>query len=253
MTYHSEHIGCIRAAEQAQQAEQLTRDWPKIDAAMRDYVESYEMIGDNNEVCYSPTKAEQELIIDCMRGLLAESDFIDMLTAQPTAQQQIVATQLVCDALVAIVAHSGDPAGTVAALAEWRKKAEAFTRNPAAQPPAVAVPLALPDWMECDAKVQAGIANALERFVYANEPAGDSAAEFRRIDAELRAPKAAKAMQKAETERADANERDAERYRWLRSANPFKIEDPELRESIGSLPANPGDVDDAIDQAMSNM
>lgn len=67
------------------------------------------------------------------------------------------------------------------------------------------------------------------------------------------AQKAAKAMQQAETERADANERDAERYRWLRSVNPFKIEDPELRESIGSLPANPGDVDDAIDQAMSNM
>lgn len=71
--------------------------------------------------------------------------------------------------------------------------------------------------------------------------------------AQALALKAAKAMQQAETERADANERDAERYRWLRSANPFKIEDPELRESIGSLPANPGDVDDAIDQAMSNM
>jgi len=48
-----------------------------------------------------------------------------------------------------------------------------------AQPPAVAVPPALPDWMECDAKVQAGTANALERFIAANEPAGDSAAEFR--------------------------------------------------------------------------
>jgi len=48
-----------------------------------------------------------------------------------------------------------------------------------AQPPAVAAPPALPDWMECDAKVQAGTANALERFIDANEPAGDSAAEFR--------------------------------------------------------------------------
>lgn len=133
-----EQVLANRIAEQALKPVSLTRDWPKIeayviDAAMRDYVESYEMIGDNNEVCYSPTKAEQALIIDCMRGLLAESDFIDMLTAQPPAQQQIVATQLVCDALVAVVSHSGDPAGTVAALAEWRKKAEAFTRNPAGQ------------------------------------------------------------------------------------------------------------------------
>lgn len=44
------------------------------------------------------------------------------------------AIKLVCDALIAIVSHSGDPAGTVAALAEWRKKAEAFTQNPASQP-----------------------------------------------------------------------------------------------------------------------
>lgn len=71
--------------------------------------------------------------------------------------------------------------------------------------------------------------------------------------AQALALKAAKAMQQAETERADANERDAKRYRWFRSANPHKIEDPELRDSIGSLPAGPGDVDDAIDQAMSNM
>lgn len=42
-----------------------------------------------------------------------------------------------------------------------------------------AVPPALPDWMECEAKVQAGTANALERFIYENEPAGNSAAEFR--------------------------------------------------------------------------
>jgi hypothetical protein len=61
-----------------------------------------------------------------------------MLTAQPPVRQQIAATQLVCDALIAIVSHSGDPAGTVAALAEWRKKAEVFTKNPASQPPTLA-------------------------------------------------------------------------------------------------------------------
>ena len=65
--------------------------------------------------------------------------------------------------------------------------------------------------------------------------------------------KAAKAMQQAETERADANKRDAERYRWLRTADPDKIQDPELCEAVGNLPAEPTDVDDAIDQAMSNL
>lgn len=38
------------------------------------------MIGDNNEVCYSPTNGEKELIIDCIRGLLAENDFTKLLT-----------------------------------------------------------------------------------------------------------------------------------------------------------------------------
>ncbi len=42
-----------------------------------------------------------------------------------------------------------------------------------------AEPVALPDWMECEVKAQAGTANALERFIYENEPAGDSAAKFR--------------------------------------------------------------------------
>lgn len=39
------------------------------------------------------------------------------------------AIQLVCDALTAIVAHSGDPAGTVNTLAPWRTRAETFIQN----------------------------------------------------------------------------------------------------------------------------
>ncbi|MGL6045591.1 MAG: hypothetical protein ACRC02_03900, partial [Vogesella sp.] len=84
--YPQQTASCVEHRPAAQhQAEPVARDWPKIDAAMLDYVAGYEMIGDNNEVCYSPTKAEQELIIDCVRGLLAESDFINLLTAQPPA------------------------------------------------------------------------------------------------------------------------------------------------------------------------
>lgn len=59
--------------------------------------------------------------------------------------------------------------------------------------------------------------------------------------AQALALKAAKAMQQAETERADANERDAERYRWLRQDE----------SEFSSM--TPSELDDAIDQAMSNL
>lgn len=44
-------------------------------------------------------------------------------------QPPIEAIQLVCDALIAIVAHSGDPTGTVNTLAQWRTRAETFIQN----------------------------------------------------------------------------------------------------------------------------
>ncbi len=85
----------------------------------------------------------------------------------------------------------------------------------AAQPPAVAVPPALPDWMECDAKVQAGTANALERFVYANEPAGDSAAEFRAaLLAILAAAPQAAPLSAALADIAAERRRQIEQERW---------------------------------------
>lgn len=79
-------------------------------------------------------------VVNVGADIEVQADTVQPLHAHLPAQRQAVATQLVCDALIAIVSHSGDPAGTVAALAEWRKKAEAFTRNPAAQQQVVAVP-----------------------------------------------------------------------------------------------------------------
>lgn len=107
-----------------------------------------------------------------------------------------------------------------------------YVLTDAAQPPAVAVPLALPDWMECDAKVQAGTANALERFIYENEPAGDSDAEFR---AGLLAILAAAPQAAVPDEVA----KDAARYRWLRQD-----------ESEFSSMA-PAELDAAIDKAIA--
>ncbi|QOD84147.1 hypothetical protein IEZ30_06645 [Chromobacterium haemolyticum] len=63
-------------------------------------------------------------------GLLAALDEARAELSPATAQSApIEAIQLVCDALTAIVANSGDPAGTVNTLAQWRTRAEAFIQN----------------------------------------------------------------------------------------------------------------------------
>lgn len=77
--------------------------------------------------------------------------------------------------------------------------------------------------------------------------------------AQALALKAAKAMQKAETERADANERDAERYRWLRSVESRGNQDVlvKIASKSGngwSYTTSIGDaLDKDIDQAMRSL
>lgn len=68
--------------------------------------------------------------------------------------------------------------------------------------------------------------------------------------AQALALKAAKAMQQAETERADANERDAERYRWLcEHGDGIGI----YERSFGGDCWLVSDPDSVIDQAMKEM
>lgn len=93
-------------------------------------------------------------------GLLAALDEARAELSPATAQSApIEAIQLVCDALTAIVANSGDPAGTVNTLAQWRTRAEAFIQNhgkpqEAVQQPISTHPATAPDgWRDVIGKV----------------------------------------------------------------------------------------------------
>lgn len=71
--------------------------------------------------------------------------------------------------------------------------------------------------------------------------------------AQALALKAAKAMQQAETERADANERDAGRYRYIRTKERMMLETDDGEARMTTTFSSADEFDDAIDQAMSNM
>lgn len=76
-------------------------------------------------------------------------------------------------------------------------------------------------------------------------------------DSKNLALKAAKAMQQAETERADANERDAGRYRWLRKrhwsdSTLAVVAVPKRSVKLGEDCPSEERLDAAIDQVMSN-
>ncbi|KUM02802.1 hypothetical protein KIF53_15210 [Chromobacterium subtsugae] len=71
------------------------------------------------------------------------------------------AVQLVCDALIAIAAHSGNPKGMAEMLKPWRARAEEFTRNYGRQQPAPAVPEEVysktPGCKQCDEAEACGL------------------------------------------------------------------------------------------------
>ncbi|MGC0154577.1 hypothetical protein ACPRNU_19145 [Chromobacterium vaccinii] len=67
----------------------------------------------------------------------ATAEDSSVVQAAPAAPE---AVQLVCDALIAIVAHSGNPEGMAEMLKPWRARAEEFTRNYGRSQPAPAVP-----------------------------------------------------------------------------------------------------------------
>lgn len=63
----------------------------------------------------------------------------------------------------------------------------------------------------------------------------------------------AKAMKQAETERADANERDAERYRYIRTKERMMLETDDGEARMTTTFSSADEFDDAIDQAMKEM
>jgi hypothetical protein len=73
----------IAAAPAAPQAEPK-RDWSTIDAAIREYVNNYELIGEDDagaDACYTPTERERDLIYDAINGLLADESFVAAISA----------------------------------------------------------------------------------------------------------------------------------------------------------------------------
>lgn len=65
--------------------------------------------------------------------------------------------------------------------------------------------------------------------------------------------KAAKAMQQAETERADANERDAKRYRYIRDHKRLVLENDYGEVKIISTFRSSDEFDYIVDRAMKEM
>ncbi len=63
--------------------------------------------------------------------------------------------------------------------------------------------------------------------------------------------KAAKAMKQAETERADANERDADRYRYIRTKERMMLETEDGEARMTTTFECAEQFDDAVDDAMA--
>lgn len=59
------------------------RDWKAIDAAIDEYLDGYELRLD--EGCHTPTEFERFLLSDAVGGLLAEREFLALLTPAPAA------------------------------------------------------------------------------------------------------------------------------------------------------------------------
>lgn len=78
-----EALESLYAAPAAPQAEPK-RDWSAIDAAIREYLDGYEQIGENDagaDACYTPTERELYLIYDAINGLLADESFVAAISA----------------------------------------------------------------------------------------------------------------------------------------------------------------------------
>lgn len=81
-----EALESLYAAPAAPQAEPK-RDWSAIDAAIREYLDGYEQIGENDagaDACYTPTERERDLIYDAINGLFADESFVAAISAPQT-------------------------------------------------------------------------------------------------------------------------------------------------------------------------
>lgn len=104
--YEADHIAAeiravLAAAPAAPQAEPK-RDWSTIDAAIREYLDNYELIGEDDsgaDACYTPTERELYLIYDAINGLLADENFVTAIST-PQAEPK---REPLSDAIVTVV------------------------------------------------------------------------------------------------------------------------------------------------------
>jgi|GEM_PF-2935241 len=72
-------------------ADRQAMDWPAVEAAIKEYVADYEMVGEDEsgqDGVYTPTEPERGLIEDAIHGLLADNAFIEALRPTPPADRQ---------------------------------------------------------------------------------------------------------------------------------------------------------------------
>ncbi len=68
-------------AQHNAQARAQARDWKAIDAAVREYLDGYEMEGDGGY--YIPNKRERAILDDAIAGMLADDEILELLAARP--------------------------------------------------------------------------------------------------------------------------------------------------------------------------
>lgn len=79
------HTMLVPAIERLRAYAETERDWTAIDAAIRQYLDDYELIGEDDDgadACYTPTQRERVLIHDAINGLLADEHFMGLIATR---------------------------------------------------------------------------------------------------------------------------------------------------------------------------
>lgn len=74
--------GCVKAQRKADAKKSPTAEWRALDKVIDEYIHGYEFIGEDEqgrEGSYTPTEADENMLRDCVAGLLAEDEFMAAL------------------------------------------------------------------------------------------------------------------------------------------------------------------------------
>lgn len=79
------HTMLAPAIERLRAHAEAEPEWAAIDAAIREYVDDYELIGEDEtgaDACYTPTQSERVLIRDAINGLLADEKCMRLIATR---------------------------------------------------------------------------------------------------------------------------------------------------------------------------